>query len=213
MSHNTDNGITCGQFLAYVCTVFWLVGMFSIIWYYEKLAPQFATNSNPILSCPKHIVKTSCKCGHGKLAKSKIKPAPEPVVETLNPANKHYLETSQHLLSGESLTSITGRYSLLLEHNGSLVVIDNKESNKRSVINDGGRWSQGLFKLSLRENSGHLLITSLYGGSVVYSPEFFPNVRNLNYYCDNYYLVMQDDRNAVIYDCQGEALWSSGTAR
>jgi hypothetical protein len=210
MSHNTDNGITCGQFLAYVCTVFWFVGMFSIVWYYEKLAPHLVTKTNPILNCPKHIVKTSCKCGH---AKPKIKPIPEPV-ETLEPAHKHYLETrtNQHLLSGESLTSLSGRYSLQLEHNGSLVVVDNKE-NKRSIINDGGRWSQGRFKLSLRENSGRLLITSIYGGSVVYSPEFFPSVRNQNYYCDNYYLIMQDDRNAVIYDCRGEALWSSGTAR
>jgi len=106
---------------------------------------------------------------------------------------RNILASSQVLYQGESLNSINGRFKLVLQADGNLVLYDK----------DKALWSSGTngknAKKLVMQNDGNLV---LYGPN---GPVWASNTSGNR----GAYLVLQDDGNLVIY----KAVWSTGTAQ
>ncbi len=106
---------------------------------------------------------------------------------------RNILASTQILYQGESLESPNGRFKLVLQADGNLVLYDK----------DKALWSSGTngkdAKKLVMQNDGNLV---LYGPN---GPVWASNTSGNR----GAYLVLQDDGNLVIY----KAVWSTGTAR
>jgi hypothetical protein len=105
----------------------------------------------------------------------------------------------QGLTPGNSITSPSGRYELILQSDGNLVVYDWFEAHRAIWASNTG---------------GHAVSSATMqtdGNFVIYG---FPNaIWASNTAGDNNaFLVLQDDGNLVIYRWIEEPLWASGTA-
>jgi len=106
---------------------------------------------------------------------------------------KSILSSSQILYKGEFIQSPNGRYKLVLQTDGNLVLYDKKKA----------MWSTGTngknVKKLVMQSDGNLV---LYGTN---GPVWATNTSGNR----GAYLILQDDGNLVIY----KAVWSSSTAR
>ncbi|MBL7781961.1 MAG: hypothetical protein JNM22_12140 [Saprospiraceae bacterium] len=123
------------------------------------------------------------------------------VVCIINAQDK--LIRGQNLLPGQSLTSANGKYKLIYQTDGNLVIYRNRDNfplwSTKTHNQPAGRCSM--------QQDGNL---------VIYKPDGSPiwaSIKNWNTPdpCRGDFLIMQDDANAVIYDNNHTSMWSSGT--
>jgi hypothetical protein len=111
------------------------------------------------------------------------------MVDRLNPGER--------LGANESIESPDGRFSLVLQPDGNLVLYD---QNHQPV------WASGTDGLEVAsatmQEDGNLVLYSS-SGDPVWASDTFGN--------GGAYVVVQDDRNVVIYDASATPLWATNT--
>ena len=100
------------------------------------------------------------------------------------------------LSEGQNLASPNGRYGLVMQTDGNLVIYDGHKPLKAW----GTTNAYGPLFLELQAADGNL-VQYLWNGHPVWSPNKTPGA----------YLVMQNDGNLVLYTANNFALWSSMT--
>jgi hypothetical protein len=116
------------------------------------------------------------------------------------------LSAGQSLRVGEQLTSPNGRFTLLMQADGNLVLYDGPPSVRTAY------WATNTWTLppdsrpthADMQNDGHLV---LYNDAM--SPAWGSGVWGAQYAGAR--LVLQDDRNLVIYIPNGQAIWATNT--
>jgi hypothetical protein len=109
------------------------------------------------------------------------------------------LISGQELTAGNSLTSPSGRYQLILQSDGNLVIYDLGEDNRAT-------WSS---RTNGQAVSKAVMQTD--GNFVIYGPDanalWATNTSSIN----TAILTLQDDGNLVIYEWIEPELWNSGS--
>ncbi|KAG2493268.1 hypothetical protein HYH03_008405 [Edaphochlamys debaryana] len=112
-----------------------------------------------------------------------------------------------HLRSNEVLTSPNSHFSVIMQHDGNLVLYKDIKPNPAG---DGAIWStktygQGEFPYTMEvQVDGNVVV---YDG--VRKPLWASNTRGNG--AGPYRLVMQNDGNLVLYDSLNKATWSTDT--
>jgi hypothetical protein len=107
------------------------------------------------------------------------------------------LEPGSSLLPGESLTSTLGRYRLLYQSDGNLVLYDGVSGTARWTSNTAGT------------SAGRAHMQS-DGNFVVYDAQENNRWTTSTGGNTNAHIVIQNDGNLVVYSADGRALWFSG---
>jgi hypothetical protein len=107
------------------------------------------------------------------------------------------LASAQRLQVNESLASPSGRYSLLLQEDGNLVLYDQDGQPVWASGTDG----QPVSELTMQAD-GNLVLYASSGGAL-WASDTYGN--------DGAYLVLQDDRNLVLYAADGSPIWATNT--
>lgn len=107
------------------------------------------------------------------------------------------LNPGESLVVGESITSANGRYTLILQGDGNLVLYISGSEAIWSTRTDGRDVSSAVM-----QGDGNFVLYG--GGGAVWSTGTQRNPGS--------YIIVQDDGNCVIYSPSGPDLWSSGTA-
>ena len=116
------------------------------------------------------------------------------------------LRAGESLGIGQKLTSSNGKYTLIMQGDGNLVLYTESNTPVWATRTQG----LGAVRASLQEDGNLVLYTKDVErrfrrdvpAAVWASHTSGENVR----------LILQDDRNLVIYTADGRALWASGTA-
>lgn len=108
------------------------------------------------------------------------------------------LNSGQSLLVGGSLVSPDGRFSLVLQQDGNLVLYEQAGGPVWASGTDGREVSTALM-----QTDGNLVLYAPAGDAVWASDTSGNN---------GAYLVLQDDRNLVIYGADGAPLWATNTS-
>lgn len=98
------------------------------------------------------------------------------------------------LRKGEYLTSTNGKYNLIMQEDGNLVLYQNNQPLWAS--NTAGR----AVSQCIMQSDGNLVI---YGSNAVWASNTVGN--------SGAYLILQDDGNAVIYRPNDQPIWATGT--
>jgi len=102
---------------------------------------------------------------------------------------------------GQQLRSNNGRYTLIMQRDGNLVLY---ERGGRAVW-DTGTWGGPPETLPIRAEMQH------DGNFVLYDAVNEPRWDSGTWNNAGSRIVLQDDRNLVIYNRNNQALWDSGT--
>ncbi len=105
----------------------------------------------------------------------------------------------QGLTPGNSITSPSRRYELILQSDGNLVVYD---------------WFEAHRAIWASNTAGHTVSSAIMQADGNFVIHGFPNAIWASNTAGDYkaFLVLQDDGNLVIYRWIEEPLWASGTA-
>lgn len=119
------------------------------------------------------------------------------------PVNTDYLLPDESLGTDQSLSSVTGRYTLVYQSDGNLVLYRNRPGQEWRALwasNSAGRPAGNC----IMQGDGNLVI---YGPAGEYiwdtATDGNPGSR----------LVVQDDGNVVIYRSDGTPIWATNNAR
>lgn len=106
------------------------------------------------------------------------------------------------LYAGQSLTSQNGRFTLVMQGDGNLVLYPN-----------GGQalWHTHTYNVASLQNGNGRAVFQLDGNFVIYDPQNVPRWNSKSFGSVGL-LVMQNDGNLVIYDSNGAPIWSTQTA-
>jgi hypothetical protein len=107
------------------------------------------------------------------------------------------LDSGQGLQVGETLGCPDGRFSLILQTDGNLVLYDQDGQSLWASGTDGREVSSATM-----QEDGNLVLNAP-GGDPVWASDTYGN--------DGAYVVVQDDRNVVIYSADGAPLWATNT--
>jgi dual-action HEIGH metallo-peptidase len=108
----------------------------------------------------------------------------------------------QRLLSGQSISSNDGRFTLVLQGDGNLV----HYWNGNGAVWSTSTWNTGGLSVWMQEDGNFVLYTTFYPtvGYSLWSSGTYGNT--------GAYLAVQNDGNLVVYDSTGKtALWASNT--
>jgi hypothetical protein len=122
---------------------------------------------------------------------------PKSTKEPVPPAPRS-LKTGQTLGVGARLASSNGKYELVMQSNGNLVLF----GRGKTVI-----WSTGT------GTAGSVLLNQQDGNLVVVTPDDKPVWAAMTQGHDDTVLTLQNDGNLVIYEPVQHALWATNTAR
>ncbi len=106
------------------------------------------------------------------------------------------MNAGRTLGNGGSVTSCDGRFTLVIQGDGHLVLYQ---------AGVGAIWYNSVF------GSGHVLAMQTDGHLVVYNGGGQPVWYTGTYGNNGAYLTVQNDGNVVVYSHQGQALWNTGT--
>ncbi|OGH57150.1 MAG: hypothetical protein A3I06_06300 [Candidatus Lindowbacteria bacterium RIFCSPLOWO2_02_FULL_62_12] len=103
------------------------------------------------------------------------------------------LASGAELTAGQSRVSVDGRFKLIYQSDGNLVLYQGGSAlwSSSTAGHPGGK--------TIMQTDGNLVVYNASGGAV-----FASGTRGS-------YLMVQNDGNAVIFDASGSALWSTGT--
>lgn len=106
------------------------------------------------------------------------------------------------LYAGQSLTSQNGRFTLVMQTDGNLVLYPN-----------GGQalWHTQTYNIASLQNGNGRAAFQPDGNFVIYDPQNVPRWNSKSFGSVGL-LVMQNDGNLVIYDSNGAPIWSTQTA-
>ena len=99
---------------------------------------------------------------------------------------------------GQTLTSANGRYRLVMQYDGNLVIYCD-----RKYVNWDSRTHGIAIEGGLRFQSDGNLVLYKYGKQAVWNSK--------TYRSEACRLVMQNDGNLVLYGCYGKVYWSTST--
>jgi hypothetical protein len=112
------------------------------------------------------------------------------------PATGSQMRPGETLVSGQQLTSASGRYSFVYQGDGNVVLYDGGRATW--ATNTAGRPTG----VCIMQGDGNL---------VIYLPGVAMWASNTNGHSGSS-LVLQDDGNVVIYDPNGQAVWATNTS-
>lgn len=102
-----------------------------------------------------------------------------------------------HVIGGQTLTSVDGKFTLSMQGDGNLVLYNNK--------------GLALWSSRTSGNAGSFLNLQGDGNLVVYSPNGKPLWNTGTSHRSISSLIMQTDGNLVLYDTQGRSVWNTNT--
>ena len=114
------------------------------------------------------------------------------------------LDAGESLESGQALTSANGRYTLVMQTDGNLVLYEGEPSIATAV------WATNTWELpeesrparaDMQEDGNFVLYSAFGVPAWATGTDGYPGAT----------LVLQDDRNIVVYAADGRPLWASGT--
>jgi len=124
-----------------------------------------------------------------------------------NPGTQNQLPAGQRLLRGQELVSPSGRFHLVMQADGNLVIYDGAPGQNPI-------WATGTWNQTDQRRPTHADMQT-DGNFVLYNdanqPAWAAGVVGSTFI--NPYLEMQDDGNLVIYHNGRTPIWASGTAR
>jgi hypothetical protein len=117
---------------------------------------------------------------------------PKPKTNRLNPG--------ENLMSGDMLTSDNGRFTLVMQADGSLVIIDLRDNNR--VI-----WPP-----ESKPRTGQVSATMMKGGKFVILRDKKHAWSTKTPYNEDAFLMLQDDGSAVVISKDNKEIWNSDSA-
>jgi hypothetical protein len=116
------------------------------------------------------------------------------------PTSPDLLISGQGLLRGQSLTSSDGRFTLILQNDGNLVIYD--PSNQPLWASN--TWGHPEAAEAIMQNDGNFVVYDV-AARALWSTNTSGN--------PGAWVIMQSDGNLVLYDSNGQPLWASNTAQ
>ena len=119
------------------------------------------------------------------------------------PRIKHTMHAGDNLEAGQSLQSENGRYQLVMQEDGNLVLYDGPSRHPSAAV-----WASNT---NGKGRAPHRLCMQADGNAVVYDACHVPTWASDTFGTHGERLTLQNDRNLALYDCAGKALWLSNT--
>ncbi len=154
--------------------------------------------------------------GYSQAQNSQLSIGDKEGIKTLYPSRSKFIYTSlvndlKYLWSGDKLMSPNGKYLLLMQEDGNLVIYNLvSNSNEKTAIwstRTNGQTSASLSVKAFMTEDGNFVL-SQYNKTNYTTKTIWSTQTNGN---PEAYLTMQDDGNLVVYNKTGRALWASNT--